>query len=357
MQFGIFHTVQLHESLTAPEALNNALEEILLAEQLGLNETWLGEHHFSRHGLLSGIHSFLGHVAAKTSKIRIGTGITVLPFHNPIIIASEAAMIDVLSNGRFDLGVGRGYQLQEFEGLGVDVEEATDRFRESIEVITKAWTEEKLTFNGKFTNVSDKWIIPKPVQNPIPIVVAVSTTPETIDFAASKGLTVMVGGPTAVLGQAPDVIKTWRNKMEEYGHKHDHIDPPVQLPIYVAPTMEEAINDPKGYDDFSLKILAKIGTPIKKDGTIPKGYDQWVNRQKDREGILTQNNQIPLLRGTPEMLVEKLLICKEKGVKNIFGSFGFPGMDKKKTQRSIELFGTKVLPELEKLESKGAIAG
>ena len=122
MQFGIFHTVQLHESLTAPEALNNALEEILLAEQLGLNETWLGEHHFSRHGLLSGIHSFLGHVAAKTSKIIIATGITVLPFHNPIIIASEAAMIDVLSNGRFDLGVGRGYQLQEFEGLGVDVE-------------------------------------------------------------------------------------------------------------------------------------------------------------------------------------------------------------------------------------------
>ena len=346
--------MQFHESLTETEALNNALEEILLAEEVGLNETWLGEHHFSRHGLLSGIHSFLGHVAAKTSKIRIGTAITVLPFHNPIIIASEAAMIDVLSEGRFDLGIGRGYQLQEFEGLGIDVEEATDRFRESVDVIHKAWTEEKLTYSGKFTNVTDKWIIPKPIQKPIPMIIAVSTTPETIDFAASKGLTVMVGGPTAILGQAPDVIKTWRSKMDHYGNKHDHIDPPVQLPIYVAPTMEEAMNDPKGYDDFSLKILSKIGTPIKKDGTIPKGYDQWVNRQKDREGV--QSNEIPLLRGTPEDIIEKLLICREKGVKNIFGNFGFPGMPKEKTQRSIELFGTKVLPEIEKIISKGNAA-
>jgi alkanesulfonate monooxygenase SsuD/methylene tetrahydromethanopterin reductase-like flavin-dependent oxidoreductase (luciferase family) len=350
MKFGIFHTVQLHESQTAKESLNNALEEIMLSEELGLDETWLGEHHFSRHGLLSGFFSFIGHVAAKTSKIRIGTAITVLPFHNPIHVASESAMIDVLSNGRFDLGVGRGYQLQEFEGLGIDIEQATDRFREGVDVIVKAWTEEKLTYKGKFTNVEDKWIIPKPIQNPIPIYVAVSTTPATIDFAAKNGHIVMVGGPTAVLGQAPDVIKTWREKMDEYGNKHKHIDPPVQLPIYVAPTMEEAINDPKGYDDFSLKILSKIGTPISKDGTIPKGYDEWVNRQKDREGLLVQNNQIPLLRGTPEVLVEKLKICREKGVKNIFGNFGFPGMDKKKSLRSIELFCTQVLPEIQKLE-------
>ena len=311
MKFGIFHTVQLHESQTEKESLNNALEEIMLSEELGLDETWLGEHHFSRHGLLSGFFSFLGHVAAKTSKIRIGTAITVLPFHNPILVASESAMIDVLSNGRFDLGIGRGYQLQEFEGLGVDVEQATDRFREGIEVIVKALTEEKLTYKGKFTNVEDKWIIPKPIQNPIPIYVAVSTTPATIDFAAKNGHIVMVGGPTAVLGQAPDVIKTWREKMDEYGNEH---------------------------------------TPISKDGSIPKGYDEWVNRQKDREGLLVQNNQIPLLRGTPEVLVEKLKICREKGVKNIFGNFGFPGMDKKKSLRSIELFCTQVLPEIQKLE-------
>ena len=212
MKFGIFHTVQLHESQTASESLTNALEEIMLAEELGLDETWLGEHHFSRHGLLSGFFSFLGYVAANTSRIRIGTAITVLPFHNPILVAEESAMIDILSKGRFDLGIGRGYQLQEFEGLGVDVEQATDRFREGVDVIVKAWTEEKLTYKGKFTNVEDIWIIPKPIQNPIPIYVAVSTTPATIDFAAKNGHIVMVGGPTAVLGQAPDVIKTWRKK-------------------------------------------------------------------------------------------------------------------------------------------------
>jgi alkanesulfonate monooxygenase SsuD/methylene tetrahydromethanopterin reductase-like flavin-dependent oxidoreductase (luciferase family) len=208
----MFDTIRWHQDWTAEQTLDASLEQIELADKLKIQEIWLGEHHFSRHGLLSGFFSFIGHVAAKTSKIRIGTAITVLPFHNPILVASESAMIDVLSNGRFDLGVGRGYQLQEFEGLGVDVEQATDRFREGVDVIVKAWTEEKLTYKGKFTNVEDKWIIPKPIQNPIPIYVAVSTTPATIDFAAKNGHIVMVGGPTAVLGQAPDVIKTWRKK-------------------------------------------------------------------------------------------------------------------------------------------------
>ena len=100
-----------------------------------------------RHGLLSGIFSFAGHVVARTKRLRIGTAVVVLPFHNPIVVAEEAAMLDVLSGGRLDLGIGSGYQRMEFDGLGVDVEESRARFREAIDVMIKAWTEEKLTFS------------------------------------------------------------------------------------------------------------------------------------------------------------------------------------------------------------------
>ena len=155
MKFGIFHIVQWHESRSPQEALGEAMEQIELAERLGIEEAWLGEHRFSRHGLLSGIFSFVGYVAARTSRIRIGTAVVVLPFHNPILVAEEVAMLDILSGGRLDFGVGSGYQRQEFEGVGVNVDEGRERFREHLDVITRAWTEERLTFHGKYTNVDD----------------------------------------------------------------------------------------------------------------------------------------------------------------------------------------------------------
>ncbi|HEY7492267.1 MAG TPA: LLM class flavin-dependent oxidoreductase, partial [Candidatus Tectomicrobia bacterium] len=203
MKFGIFYIVQWHESRTQEQALREALEQIELADQLGIDEVWLGEHHFSRHGLLSGLFSFAGHVAARTKHMRIGTAVSVLPFHNPIVVAEEAAMIDILSGGRLDFGVGSGYQRQEFAGLGVDVNEGRARFREALDVITRAWTEEKLTYHGTFTQVDDLWVIPKPLQQPHPpLYIAVSTSPASVEYAASRNIPVIVGGPTDIMGQA-----------------------------------------------------------------------------------------------------------------------------------------------------------
>jgi len=348
MQFGIFYIVQWHESRTQEQALREALEQIELADQLGIDEVWLGEHHFSRHGLLSGLFSFAGHVAARTRRIRIGTAVSVLPFHNPIVVAEEAAMLDILSGGRLNFGVGSGYQRQEFDGLGVPIDESRARFREAIDVITRAWTEETLTYHGQFTHVDDLWVIPKPLQQPHPpLYMAVSTSPASVEYAASRNIPVIVGGPTDVMGQAPQVVQRWREQMEKYGHPHAHIDPPVAKSIYVAPTMEEAETDPIGREDFSLRILAQIGSPIGKDGTAPPGYETWLNRQKDRERAQDPGHAgLPPLRGTPEVVSERLKIVQEQGIHRIFGSFGFPGLPHDKVLRSIEMFATQVMPHL-----------
>jgi alkanesulfonate monooxygenase SsuD/methylene tetrahydromethanopterin reductase-like flavin-dependent oxidoreductase (luciferase family) len=93
--------------------------------------------------------------------------VIVLPLHNPVLVAEEVAMLDVLSGGRMEVGVGSGYQRQEFEGLGIDINESRARFREAVEVMIKAWTEETLTYHGKFTDVENIWVLPKPIQNPI----------------------------------------------------------------------------------------------------------------------------------------------------------------------------------------------
>ena len=352
MKFGIFTIVPWHESKGQRQSLDEALEQIELADQLGIDEVWLGEHRFSRHGLLSGIWSFAGLVAGRTEQIRIGTAVVVLPLHNPILVAEEAAMIDNISGGRLNLGIGSGYQRQEFDGVGVDINESRERFYEAVDVIRKAWTEETLTFHGKFTNVDNLWVLPKPLQQPHPpLFQAVSTSPASIDFAAKNQIQVIAGGPTDILGQAPQVIKAWREKMEEYGHPHEHLDPPMSKGIYVAPTQEEAERDAEEFQNFSSRILRSegnnglIGMPIDKDGNIPPGYEHWANRQADRDRRDDPGHAgLPPLVGTPEVVIERLKETQAAGINHVFGNFGFPGLPNEKVLRSIELFAKEVMP-------------
>ena len=349
MRFDLFSIVSWHESIpTESQAYQETLEQIELAEQVGFDGVWLGEHHFSRYGLASAMFSLLGAVASRTKRVRIGTAVIVVPFHNPILVAEETSLVDILSGGRLELGFGSGYQRQEFDGVGVNIEESRERFWEGVEVIAQAWSQEKLTFRGKFTNVTDLEVLPKPVQKPgPPRYVAVSTSPASVEAAAKKGMTIMLGGPTAELGQIPEGIRFWREKMEQYGYPHTHIDPPVSGGnVYVAPTMEEAEN-PEGEPDFMNRFLRNIGSPAARDGKLPQGYESWANRQADREVAAGGRLGLPLT-GTPEVVAERLEIVRDKGIGHLFSFFGYPGMPHKKIMRSIELFGTKVIPHFRK---------
>ena len=247
MRFGMFDTIRWHEDVSGEDTITNALEQVEFADRLGIQDIWLGEHHFSRHGILSGIFSFMGAVAARTTQARIGTSIVVLPFHNPVQVAEEAAIIDIISNGRFNLGVGAGYQAQEFHGMGVDITKSREMFKEYLDVVVKCWEEGPLNYQGDFVNIENIWVIPKPVQKPgPPLYIAVSTSPESVDYAAKIGVPILVGGPTTTLGQTPEVVRLWHERMEHYGNPHEHIDLPVSANVYVAPTMEEAENDIQG---------------------------------------------------------------------------------------------------------------
>jgi alkanesulfonate monooxygenase SsuD/methylene tetrahydromethanopterin reductase-like flavin-dependent oxidoreductase (luciferase family) len=122
--------------------------------------------------------------------------------------------------------------------------------------------------------------------------------------------------------------------------------------IYVAPTMEEALNDPVGLEDFSSRILrsigssgAQIGLPVDQHGHLPTGYEAWAHRQRDRERRDDPGHAgLPPLRGTPEVVIERLQQVQAAGIEHIFGAFGFPGLPQWKVLRSIELFCTEVLP-------------
>ena len=143
--------------------------------------------------------------------------------------------------------------------------------------------------------------------------------------------------------------------MDEYGYPHAHLDPPMSKSIYVAPTMEEAERDPIGLEDFSSRVLRSsgsngmpIGMPVDRNGNIAKGYEHWANRQADRDRRDDVGHAgLPPLRGTPEVVAERLKQVQEAGINHVFGNFGFAGLPHSKVMRSIELFATEVMPHFQ----------
>ena len=225
MKFGLFTIVLWHESPTQSQALHDALEQIELADRLGLDQVWLGEHRFTARLALR-VFSFAGTVVARTQKVRIGMAVVVLPLHNPILVAEEIAMLDVLSGGRVEIGLGSGYQRQEFDGLSIDMNESRARFREATEVLRKAWTEEPLTFHGKYTNVDNLWVLPKPLQKPHPpLYMAIEYQPKPNRVERQHSANPERRGPPISWSPAPPVLKMWRDQMEAFGHPHAHPKP------------------------------------------------------------------------------------------------------------------------------------
>ena len=185
-----------------------------------------------------------------------------------------------------------------------------------------------------------------------PLYIAVSTSPTSVEFAASRRIPIIVGGPTDVMGQAPQVVKLWHDKMEALGHEHAHIDLPVASRVYVAPTMDEAQGDIRGLEDFHSRVMSSIGTtgapvgmPTDRDGNLPPGYEFWANRQRDRDRSAEPGHTVmPPLIGTPEVVSERLALIEQRGIRRVFAQFGFPGVPHAKVMRALELFGTQVMP-------------
>jgi len=165
-------------------------------------------------------------------------------------------------------------------------------------------------------------------------------------MAAKRNVRLLVGGPTDIMGIAPQVVERWRDAMIDYGHDPAGVDIPCAKGIYVAPTDEEAEADIAAVDKFwDLKLLSQIGSPISPSGEIPKGYEHWAMRTSDRENTLKLNTAgTAALVGSPDTVARRIGELRDLGLTYIFGGFGLPGMPEEKKKRSIELFGREVMP-------------
>ncbi len=195
MEFGVFLLMQSPAGAPSTEIYGRALEIAELAEELGFAKVWVSEHHFLNYSYSSRPLVFLSHLAARTKRIRLGTAILPLSLHHPLVVAEELAMLDMLSGGRLEIGIGKGYQKYQFDRLGIDTAEAPLRYADSLEIIPLALQGVEFSYDGQYYKVPPTRIFPQPVQYPIPRWMVGNTTKrDTIADAIARGADLFTGG-------------------------------------------------------------------------------------------------------------------------------------------------------------------
>ena len=203
MRFGFFDQLPCAGGFSERRRYRDFIAQIELGDILGFDTAWLGEIHFSRaFSILADPLMVVAAAAQRTTRIRLGTAVTLLPLHNPIKIAEEAATADILSDGRLEFGVGRGVAYQ-YRGYGIPLEESRERFEEALDFIIQAWTDESFSFDGKYFRARDLSVVPRPVQSPHPPVRIAANSPDTFPFSGRRKLPIFA----SPLINPPDKLK------------------------------------------------------------------------------------------------------------------------------------------------------
>src|SRR3954464_11136886 len=183
MQFGTYYFLQATPGQSADAIMGEEVEQMVLSERLGFDSVWLTEHHYADYGISAAPGFLLATVAARTERVKLGMAVWVLPFHHPLRLAEETATLDILSRGRLVVGLGRGNRPQEFLGHGVNQDESRTMLEEGVETLRQAWTEERVSFQGKHWQIDNIPIYPKPFTKPHPPLAFAVGSPDSLAWA------------------------------------------------------------------------------------------------------------------------------------------------------------------------------
>ena len=352
MKFGLFYLpTYMPEIRDAHTHYHNMVEQVVYADRIGIDYAWMVEHHFVRHGgLLPANYAFLAYLAARTERIRLGTGATILPLNDPVRVAEQAAALDQLSKGRFDFGVGRGFIRDEFDAFGVPMKQSRERVEQGVALIKKAWCEPTLEFEGGFRPpMTDLPILPPVYQKPHPpIWVACLLSPESFEWTAREGHNLLYVAYHVDHEIAVERIGWYRDALHDAGRRiEDHEICCVYHAHFLAEgddsRLEAAVHGPM--DDYAAAGLEATRKPA--DSEAYKGYEQRDAGQRR----FTFESYFPgrVLMGGPEQAIERIGILSEIGITQIGMLVDFGSLAQTEIMRSLEIFGKEVLPHVRDL--------
>jgi alkanesulfonate monooxygenase SsuD/methylene tetrahydromethanopterin reductase-like flavin-dependent oxidoreductase (luciferase family) len=334
MRFGAHYLTTYVPELDGPPAefYRHIFEQTRELDALGYDDVWVTEHHYHEYGgTVPDPATFLSAVAAQTSRIHLGIAIVILPLHHPLPLAESYAMVDVISNGRLEFGIGRG-NAPELEAFKVPIEEGPIRFRETWEVIEQAWSAGCVEFHGQIYDVNEVRVLPSPVQRPHPPVwVAANRSDDTFRWAGTKGfhlMTLPYSHDPVVLGEQIDF---YREARAAAGHDPASAEILGKFHIYVADSDAAAESEAADYLNNYYRVADAKGAT---DRVRPSRVEF---RQQLAAGTV--------IAGDPARCIDHIHKWKELlGLTTISGTFHFGGMPQELALKNIRTFAEKVMP-------------
>ncbi len=323
------------------------LDQIVLAEELGFDDFWIAEHHYSDYGVVPSPAMLLAAAATRTHRIGLGSGVSILPFHQPMRIAEDYAMVDLLSNGRLVFGVGRGFLIHEFDGFGIrDETESRERFDEALEIILKAWEGERFSYHGKHFHVDNLKINVLPVQKPRPPVYMAALSPTSYEKAAKAGIPVTgVVTTLRTMDRVQERIATFKRLYAEAGHDPDSVAVPMTWYAFVVPDRSRTYEDGGRHLINYFRSIGNVFDPSKvTDPNVRAVYERLHEWNNNVTWEQIENETDVALIGDPAQIIDKIGQARDAGVGQIQLFMNFGNRPHAEVAESMRLFAAQVLP-------------
>ena len=351
MQFG-WLTLALSPSADEDAArIEQQIEQVCYAEELGFSDVWLTEHYFTGESVYNDAVLFAAALAMRTERIRLGFAVVQMPFHHPVRLATQLALLDNLSKGRVDVGVGKGtvYNEYEFVGHGLRSDDSRERMDEAVDIMQRAWTEAPLKYDGKFHSIEIPELRPRPVQQPGPPLWRSVISPGSFEECGRLGIPIL----TARLGveKIKDRWNTYEAGLRAGGHDeatHNRLMKQIALwrNVYVADSDAQAedeicqllldtrehmmhVREAHNPDDFEID---------------PNMLNPWTDPAISDADALPYTLETGCLYGSPARVKEQVAELRDVGVQHLLCQTGFGDMNQEQNLASMRRFGEQVMP-------------
>jgi alkanesulfonate monooxygenase SsuD/methylene tetrahydromethanopterin reductase-like flavin-dependent oxidoreductase (luciferase family) len=340
MRFGTFHLLGSPDMAPAGERFDDTLDHIALADELGFHTVWIAEHHFSNYGYSANPLLLIARASTNAPRVRFGQAVLVAPFWHPLRLAEDIAITDLLTHGRMEVGLGRGYQPLEFEGLDIDMRHSRAMFEETYDLLRLAWTADDFTYAGQHYNVPTPiTVLPRPHQQPHPPVWLAVQSETSLDWAADHGCDVLLTG-----GSTWEELARWTAR---YLARHTPApDNPTRAPRvgvlrHVLATESEADARAAFWQSRWQRAVAH---------RLRLGEQQITAGRNDLTDYVAELSEEEwwdrVVYGTPERCIAQLQRQAKMGITDFLAWFDIGGLPADQVQRSMQLFAAEVIPAL-----------
>ena len=355
---GLVMECDYREGRTQDEAFAEAFAMARLADETGIDGVWLAERHFAAPRTPTdpggaGIPSvssvpllMAGIIAARTERVRVGTGVSVLPLAHPIRLAEEAATVDNISQGRLDFGIGRSSFPRSYHGYDVPYDESRERFAEALEIILKAWNNYRFDHHGHYYNMEDVVVTPRPYQQPHPPIRIAANSVDTFGIVGQLGFPLVTGVRGQGLKQVADNVELYRAAVKENGHDVDDVY--VRMPIYVAENMAQVRADT---EESTMRAFRRTADTYIRT-VAAEGENASAERRQRAEQLLNTTYDDLLVDrvayGSPEEVAERLTEIRDQlGLTGVIMEPNLGGtVPVERVQNSVRLYAEEVAPAL-----------